>query len=95
MGNEQQNQWMYGKLSKRKHIAWLARLRTEHSSLNGYLERFNIIDDAICPGCGDAKETVHHFLMVCQKYARMRDRMRKEVGIEGMKLEKLLEIPEE
>ena len=33
---------------------------------------------------------MHHFLMVCQKYERLRDRMRKEVGIEGMKMEKLL-----
>lgn len=73
------------------HIAWIARLRTGHSSLNGYLERLNITDDATCPGCGGAKETVHHFLMVCQKYARLRDRMRKEAGIgEGMKMEILL-----
>ena len=46
--------------------------------------------DAICPGCGDAKETVHHFLMVCPKYERKRDRMRREVGIGGMNMEKLL-----
>jgi hypothetical protein len=81
---------IYGNLNKRKHIAWIARLRTGHSSLNGYLKRFNITDDAICPGCRDAKETVHHFLMVCQKYERLRDRLRKKVGIGGMKMEKLL-----
>ena len=37
---------IYGQLSKRKHIAWIARLRTGHCSLNSYLERFNTIDDA-------------------------------------------------
>ena len=84
---------IYGQLSKRKHIAWIARLRTGHCSLNSYLERFNIIDDATCPGCGDAKETVHHFLLVCQKYERSRDRMRKAVGVGGMKMEKLLGDP--
>jgi hypothetical protein len=72
------------------HIAWIARLRTGHVSLNGYLNRFNIVDDATCPGCGDAKETVHHFLMVCPKYEKARDQMRKKVGVGGMKLEKLL-----
>jgi hypothetical protein len=58
--------------------------------INGYLKRFNIIDNATCPSCGDAEETVHHFLMVCQKYERMRDKMRKEVGVGDMKMEKLL-----
>ena len=72
------------------HITWIARLRTGHSSLNGYLKRFNIIDDAKCPGCGITDETVHHFLMVCPKHERWRDRMRKKVGVGGMKLEKLL-----
>jgi hypothetical protein len=84
---------IYGNLSKRKHIAWIARLRTGHSSLNGYLARFNIIDDAICPGCGGAEETVHHFLMVCPNYERSRDGMRKKVGVGGMKMEKLLGDP--
>ena len=86
---------IYEQLSKRKHIAWIARLRTGHCSLNTYLERFNIVDDAICPGCGDAKETVKHFLLVCQKYERWRDRMRKAVGVGGMKMENCLEIPGE
>jgi len=84
---------IYRQLSKRKHIAWIARLRTGHCSLNSYLERFKITDDAICPGCGDAKETVQHFLLVCQKYERERDRMRKMVGVGGMKMEKLLGDP--
>ena len=81
---------IYENLNKRMHIAWIARLRTGHVSLNGYLNRFNIVDDATCPGCGDAKETVHHFLMVCPKYEKARDQMRKKVGVGGMKLEKLL-----
>jgi len=34
---------------------------------------------------------VKHFLLVCQKYERWRDRMRKAVGVGGMKMEKLLE----
>ena len=42
------------------------------------------------PGCGGAEETVHHFLMMRPKYQRLRDGMRKEVGVGGMKMEKLL-----
>ena len=43
------NTQIYDKLgNNRRHIAWIARLRTEHCSLNQYLERFNIIDDSVC-----------------------------------------------
>jgi hypothetical protein len=35
-------------------------------------------------------ETVHHFLLVCPKYEKERDKLRKKVGVGGMKLEKLL-----
>jgi predicted regulator of amino acid metabolism with ACT domain len=44
----------------------------------------------MCPGCREAKETVHHFLLVCLKYEKQRDKMRKEVGVGGMKMAKLL-----
>jgi hypothetical protein len=33
---------------------------------------------------------VHRFLMVCPKYERLRDKLRKKVGVGGMKMEKLL-----
>ena len=36
---------------------------------------------------------MHHFLMVCPKYERWRDRMRKAAGVGGMKMEKLLGDP--
>jgi len=81
---------IYEWLSKRKHIAWIARLRTGHWSLNIYLKCFNIVYEPTFPECGDANETVKHFLLMCQKYERWRDRMRKAVGVGGMKVEKLL-----
>jgi ribonuclease HI len=88
-----QSSRIYEKLRKRKHIAWIARLRTGHCSLNGYLKRFRIMDDDTCPGCGDTKETVKHYLLVCQKYEKLRDKMRRAVGVGGMRLEKLLGNP--
>jgi len=75
--------------NKRRHIAWIARFRTGHCSLNQYLERFNILDDAKCE-CGHGTETVKHFLLICSKYEKERDKLRREVGAEGMREEKLL-----
>jgi hypothetical protein len=34
-------------------------------------------------------ETVKHFLLVCRKYKRERDRLKKKVGVGGMRVEKL------
>jgi hypothetical protein len=82
---------IYDKLgNKRKHIAWIAQLRTGHCSLNQYLARFKIVDDATCPECNETTETVKHFLLVCPKYERARDRMRRKVGFGGMRVDKLL-----
>ena len=84
---------IYEKLgNKRKNIATIARLRTGHCSLNGYLHQFNITEDPTCK-CGDAKETVTHFLLVCSLYERERDKLRRKVGIGGMRLERLIGDP--
>jgi ribonuclease HI len=88
--NKQPSIHIYNQLgNKRRHIAWIARLRTGHCSLNQYLERFNIIDDSKCE-CGKGKETVRHFLLICPKYEKERDKLRREVGAQGMREEKLL-----
>src|SRR6266496_5724840 len=55
---------LYQKIGNRTHIAWIARLRTGHCPLNKYLHRFNIIEDPLCD-CGEAIETVAHFLLNC------------------------------
>ncbi len=80
---------LYQSIKNRKHIAWIARLRTGHCSLNKYLHRFHITDDSTCE-CGEGEETVEHYLLRCEKYDRQRDRLRRKVGIEGMRTEKLL-----
>ena len=36
------------------------------------------------------KETVKHFLLICSKYEKERDKLRREVGAQGMRDEKLL-----
>jgi hypothetical protein len=88
--NAQPSPHIYNQLgNKRRYIAWIARLRTGHCSLNQYLERFNITDDANCE-CGEGKETVKHFLLTCSKYEKERDKLRREVGAQGMREGKLL-----
>ena len=88
--SKQPSTHIYNQLgNRRRHIAWIARLRTGHCSLNQYLERFNIIDDSKCE-CGQGKETVKHFLLTCSKYEKERDKLRREVGAQGMREEKLL-----
>ncbi|CDM38583.1 Probable transposable element [Penicillium roqueforti FM164] len=44
----------------KKRACWLARL-------NGYLYRINVADTDQC-ACGQARETVEHFLFRCQKW---------------------------
>ena len=73
----------------RKHLAWIARLWMGHCSLNKYLHCFHITDDSTCE-CGEGEEMVEHYLLQCEKYDRQRDWLRRKVGIEGMRTEKLL-----
>ena len=85
---------LYGGISNRRDAAALVRLRTGHCSLNQYLHRFGIEDDPRC-NCGDGiVETVKHFLLHCDKYERLRDKLRKKVGAGNMRMEKLLGSPE-
>ena len=88
----EQGSKLYLNISNRQHLAWVARLRTGHCSLNKYLHRFNIIDDPNCE-CEQGHETVEHYLLKCGLYEEERDGLRKEVGIEGMRVSKLLGDP--
>jgi hypothetical protein len=47
------------------------------------------MDNMICQ-CRNARETGYHFLIVCQNHEKLRDKIRKEVGETGMKMEILL-----
>ena len=69
----------YGEL-QRKHVVWIARLRTGHCHLNEYLHRFTIIETPECE-CGAEKETVDHYLLNCKLYDEERDKLRRKVGV--------------
>jgi ribonuclease HI len=80
---------LYGAMQKRKHVVWISRLRTGHCHLNEYLHRFKIIETSECE-CGARKETVEHFLLNCELYDEERDKLRRKVGVQGMRTSVLL-----
>ncbi|KAI1828919.1 transcriptional regulator family: Zinc finger, CCHC-type [Penicillium roqueforti] len=61
---------LYDRLSW-KEASVLAQLRTGMARLNGYLYRINVTDTDQC-ACGQARETVEHFLFRCQKWTAHR-----------------------
>ncbi|KAJ5672991.1 hypothetical protein N7507_002118 [Penicillium longicatenatum] len=61
---------LYDRLSW-KEASVLAQLRTGMARLNRYLYRINVAETDQC-ACGQAKETVDHFLFRCQKWTAHR-----------------------
>jgi hypothetical protein len=61
---------LYDRLSW-KEASVLAQLRTGMARLNSYLCRINVADSDQC-ACGQARETVEHFLFRCRKWTSQR-----------------------
>jgi hypothetical protein len=57
-----------------KEASVLAQLRTDMARLNGYLYRINVAQTDQCE-CGQARETVEHFLFRCQRWTTHRTEM--------------------
>ena len=64
---------LYDRLSW-KEASVLAQLRTGMARLNGYLYRINVAESDQC-ACGQARETVEHFLFRCQRWTTHRTEM--------------------
>jgi hypothetical protein len=64
---------LYDRLSWKEASA-LAQLRTGMARLNGYLHRINVAESDQC-ACGQARETVEHFLFRCQRWTAHRTEM--------------------
>ena len=65
------------------------RLRTAHCSLNKYLLQRGHEEESLCT-CYEEEETVEHFLLKCKKYIKQREKLVKEVGAGGVRIEKLV-----
>jgi hypothetical protein len=64
---------LYNRLSW-KEASMLAQLRTGMARLNVYLHRINVAQTDQC-ACGQARETVEHFLFQCWKWTAHRTEM--------------------
>ena len=81
---------IYQHIKDRRYIAWIARLRTGHYVLNKYLHRLNIINDSNC-GCEEKHEMMKYYLLKYSLYEKKKERMRKKMKIEEMRMSKLLD----
>jgi len=77
----------------RRQTAQLTQLRTGHRSLNQYLHRFGHVDSLRCDCGNGANENVEHFLLHCSRYDRQHAKLAREVGVCGMRMERLLGRP--
>ena len=80
---------LYPQIVIKQHIAWLVRLRTAHCSLNKYLYRQGHEEEPLCV-CREEEETVEHFLLKCKRYTIQREKLVKEAGAGGMRVERLV-----
>jgi hypothetical protein len=63
----------------RKESQILAQLRTGHCALNSFLAKIGAAENGLCE-CGQASESVRHFLLHCQKYQQLRNEMIEKAG---------------
>ncbi|KAJ7107435.1 hypothetical protein C8R44DRAFT_541926, partial [Mycena epipterygia] len=71
----------------------LLQLRTGHIPLAKHLFRINKADSPICPCCGQANETVAHYLLHCSAHADARCKLVRAGGLLTCALPKLLGVP--
>jgi hypothetical protein len=66
---------------KWNEAAILAQLRTGMSRLNAYLYRINAAETDLC-ACGQAKETIEHFLFRCSRWDQLRQTMLRQADLQ-------------
>ena len=79
----------------RRQTAKLACLRSGHCALNQYLHRFDHAESPQCDCNNGAIESVEHFLLHCPWFEKERTELSRQVGVCGMRMEKLLGHPQD
>jgi hypothetical protein len=74
---------------KRKQANILVQLRTGMARLNGYLHRIGVVETDKCL-CGQATETVKHFLLYCREWEAQREQLLQQAEIRSGTLSYLL-----
>lgn len=71
----------------------LTQLRTRHIPLNAHLHRIGKRDLPDCKYCVGVKETTHHYLLDCPRYANQRHTLRRKLGRKANSMTYLLSNP--
>ncbi|EIW59062.1 uncharacterized protein TRAVEDRAFT_122293 [Trametes versicolor FP-101664 SS1] len=74
----------------RRHANLLIQFRTNHVPLQAYMERIGKASSATCPTCGEAPETVQHYLLACPTYSLHRAVHFAPLGFSGRTMSALL-----
>ncbi|KAF8600543.1 hypothetical protein BDV93DRAFT_447247 [Ceratobasidium sp. AG-I] len=77
----------------RARASLLFQLTTGHIPLQSHLARLRVVESNTCPNCGDAPETVAHFLLRCCTFAAERHAHLTSRGLEFIHLPYLLSSP--
>ncbi|KAF8601455.1 hypothetical protein BDV93DRAFT_445851, partial [Ceratobasidium sp. AG-I] len=64
----------------------LFQLTTGHVPLQDQLSRLRVVETNACPNCGDAPETVAHYLLRCRTFAAERHAHLTSQGLEYLNL---------
>lgn len=78
----------------RNHASLLFQLYSGHVPLNAYLHRVKKVDSPTCPGCHQHRETVMHFILMCDTHKVARRAMFSAAGRDARNLGKLLTTPD-
>ncbi|QRV93447.1 RNA-directed DNA polymerase from transposon X-element [Ceratobasidium sp. AG-Ba] len=66
------------------------RIATGHVQLHAHLHALRLVDSPACRACGEARETVSHFVLFCPKYTAIRQHVLTTRGRDFLSLSFLL-----
>ena len=68
----------------RKHLASrYFQLKSGHAAIGVYLQQIKAQEDATCRDCGSSRETIHHLLFECQKWRQQRNKLYRDLELDG------------
>ena len=82
-GSIKRNLLILNSLSRREQVL-ITRLRIGHAGLQAYLHRFNIIQDDVCPHCGQDQETFEHFFFDCPTFDAERYELLRKLALSNI-----------
>ncbi|KAF8596392.1 hypothetical protein BDV93DRAFT_455060 [Ceratobasidium sp. AG-I] len=78
----------------RARAALLFQLTTGHVALQAHLCRLRVVESNVCPHCGEAPETVAHYLLRCRTFTAERHLHLTARGLEYLNLSFLFSFPD-